>query len=80
MIEHDRDREIQKQLEDLKNLVHDIKLAISGDDKNGIRGIVQRQAGQEKRLKVIEYGGIGVIVILAVTNDVARDVLLKLIK
>jgi DNA-binding MarR family transcriptional regulator len=72
--------DIKNQLDELKQLVHDIKLAISGDEDKGIQGIVQRQRRQEKRLKTVEYTVIGAIVILAVTNEVARDIVLSLLK
>ncbi len=72
--------DIKVQLDELKQLVHDIKLAISGDEDKGIQGIVQRQRRQEKRLKTVEYTVIGAIVILAVTNEVARDIVLSLLK
>lgn len=72
--------DIKVQLDELKQLVHDIKLAISGDEDKGIQGIVQRQRRQEKRLKTVEYTVIVAIVILAVTNEVARDIVLSLLK
>jgi len=72
--------DIKVQLDELKQLVHDIKLAISGDEDKGIQGIVQRQRRQEKRLKTVEYTVIGAIVVLAVTNEVARDIVLSLLK
>lgn len=72
--------DIKVQLDELKQLVHAIKLAISGDEDKGIQGIVQRQRRQEKRLKTVEYTVIGAIVILAVTNEVARDIVLSLLK
>lgn len=64
----------------LQSKIHDLTLAVIGDDPKGIVGVVQRQKSQERRVKVIEWIGGGVLIFLVLSNPTFKDLFLALIK
>ena len=67
------------QLESNEKL-HDLTLAIVGDDEKGIVGVVQRQQKQSQRIRVIEGIGSFVVVFLLISNETFKSIFVSIIK
>ena len=71
---------IKQALEKQGRRLHDLTLSITGDDDKGLVGVVQRQQGQGKRIKTIEYIGSGVLIFLVISNPTFKDLFISILK
>jgi hypothetical protein len=60
--------------------LHDLTLAIVGDDSKGILGIVQRMQAQSKRVRIVEALGSFVLIFLLVSNETFKDLVVSIVR
>jgi len=80
-------KELKETLNEIKRLqndqgrkLHDLTVAITGDDSKGLEGVVQRQKSQGQRIKIIEWLGSGVLIFLIISNEMFRTLFVTLLK
>jgi hypothetical protein len=72
--------ELQAGQQESSAKLHDLTLAIVGDDSKGILGIVQRMQAQQKRVRTVEALGSFVLIFLLVSNETFKNLVVSIIR